>query len=266
MNLKVIDAKKDYIGISKKSPANFYFNLAERLVQIFGRSTKDTNTDLSIRVLGNPIRVQFTPDSLKIEVAGKTYSTNKVSISGLENLIYSMFQDEVDGNLTLSRPDGRNVLQDRLDFNKASSTIFTRLHKSVTKDEFGRERKVIKGSRNKAAVLTESEFKLATTVKTFNSPNFKRLVVGGTTLFVNKSTQVIRINKFINEKEEDLSEYRAMSVISNQSGNLGYWARTPELSKLSTCIDDMVPALVIYKDWAWLVTSYRYEYKVEKYA
>lgn len=176
MNLKILDAKKDYRGISLRFPNNFYMTLAEKIVARLTAVNLSNKTDVTVKINGNPIRFIVGPDGIKVVVDKKTYSAMDSKLPSLEKLIYQIYQDDLHDVISVDHGNG-SVVSDRADFNKVPGTVFTKLYKTVKFDKSGRMNSEVSNSRSSAPVLTEKQFENATKLVHLKQTTLARLKV-----------------------------------------------------------------------------------------
>ena len=256
------------MGLVEIRPNNLYFNIAQKAAKYITPVNNKNKINTSWTILGNPISFYYGGDQVNLVVGNKRYVGHGSNLKALEEALYNLFQGELKGEVSLSRPDNRSMLSDRNDFNKASGTCFSSLYKSVACDKEGKKNAEVKGSRSNAYALTEKQFENASTVKSFKQSNFTKINREGTQFYINKGVEFLDFNatKFIEgleQKPVELSKDEFYKVLVNQENNLGMWARTDELYKLYENIELYKVTAVLYKGGVWIVIPKQGEYQVQ---
>lgn len=259
MNLhKIYDNKDDYLKLSELNPKNLYFLLAQKAIKYINSTNNKNKINTSWNLLGNQIDFFYGNDQVNLVVNNKRFTGTGANLKALEGALYDLFQGELKGEVALNRPNNRSVLSDRNDFKKASGTCFSKLYKSVAWDKEGKRNSEVLGSRSNAIVLTERQFENASSVKSFNQNNFKKVNTDGVVFYLNKGAKLIDFNntEFKSEADgptKDLSVSEFEYVLQDIDKNLGMWARTPELFQLSQNIDSYINTVLLYKGHVYIV-------------
>jgi len=269
MNLSLIfDSREDYLGLTSVSPNNLYFQIAQKTAKHITATTNKNKINIELSVLGNKVNFYYGDNQVNLVLGGKRYTGKGPSIKALEEALYNLFQGELKGEVALQRPDGRTMLSDRNDFNKAPGTCFTKLYKSVAWDKEGKRNSEVLGSRSNAVALTEQQFTNASSVKAFKADNFKRVSEGGVTFFLNKKTKFIdftnaEFKSELDSNPEELSTKKFEYILRDIDSNLGYWARTPQLYQLSENIESYNNTACLYNNHVYLVIVNQLGYDVK---